>query len=91
LRQAYHDLGAELISREAVKVFDPVRFIPDRQRVAGMTSYPAPYELAWQESHCGKNLSDAIQSVCKQLDVSYDLASSLVWAEITAEVPRVPS
>lgn len=72
-------------------MFDPVRFIPEIKQAAGNTGYPSPYELAWQESHSGKTLSDAIQSVRNQLDVSYDLASSLVWAEIAADVPRFPS
>ena len=56
-----------------------------------MTTHPAPYELAWNESHCGKNLSEAIESVREQLGVTYDLASSLIWAEVTAETPRVPA
>jgi hypothetical protein len=72
-------------------VFDPAKFIPEKDRVAEVTSYPSPYELAWQETHCGKSLSDAIETVRKRLDVSYDLASSLVWAEITAQTPRIPA
>jgi hypothetical protein len=73
-----------------VEVFDPVQFIPPREHVAAMTTHPAPYELAWQESHCGKCLSEAIESVRLRLRTTYDLASSLVWAEITAEAPRIP-
>ena len=72
-------------------MFDPVQFIPTRQSVAGMTAHPAPYELAWSESHCGKTLRDAIESVRAQLGVTYDLASSLIWAEVNAESPRVPA
>ena len=71
-------------------MLEPVMFIPDRQRVAAMTSYPAPYELAWEESNCGKNLSSAIESVRRILGVTYDLASSLVWAEVGEAVPLVP-
>ena len=55
-----------------------------------MTTYPAPYDLAWRESHCGKSLSEAIETVRSRLGVSYDLASSLVWAEFTATAPRIP-
>jgi hypothetical protein len=72
-------------------MFDPDQFIPAKQRVAGMTTHPAPYELAWTEANCGKNLSEAIEAVRQQLGVSYDLASSLIWAEVTAESPRVPA
>jgi hypothetical protein len=72
-------------------VFDPVKFIPEKDRVSEVTSYPSPYELAWQETHCGKTLSEAIETVRQRLGVSYDLASSLVWAEITAQTPRVPA
>ena len=72
-------------------MFDPAQFIPNRHQVAGMTAHPAPYELAWNESHCGKNLSEAIEAVRQQLGVTYDLASSLIWAEVTAEAPRVPA
>jgi hypothetical protein len=73
-----------------VQVFDPAHFIPAKERVTAMTAHPAPYELAWQETHCGKTLSDAIEAVRTGLGTSYDLASSLVWAEITAQRPRVP-
>lgn len=72
-------------------MFDPAQFIPAKDRVTELTSYPAPYELAWQETHSGKSLSEAIETVRKQLNVSYDLASSLVWAEITAQSPRIPA
>jgi hypothetical protein len=72
-------------------VFDPVQFIPEKDRVSQVTSYPSPYEFAWQETHCGKTLSEAIESVRQRLGVSYDLASSLVWAEITAQSPRIPA
>ena len=58
--------------------------------MAALTAHPAPYELAWRETHCGKSLSDAIEAVRAGLDSNYDLASSLVWAEITAEAPRCP-
>ena len=71
-------------------MFDPAQFIPEKDRVSELTSYPSPYELAWQETHCGKSLSEAIETVRLRLDVSYDLASSLVWAEISAHTPRVP-
>ncbi|HUE60808.1 MAG TPA: hypothetical protein VMO88_14625 [Acidimicrobiales bacterium] len=71
-------------------MFDPAQFIPEKDRVSEVTSYPSPYELAWQETHCGKSLSEAIETVRLRLDVSYDLASSLVWAEISAQAPRVP-
>jgi hypothetical protein len=80
-----------LICGKAVEVFDPVRFIPEIKQAAGTPGYPSPYELAWHESHSGKSLSDAIQSVRNQLGVSYDLASSLVWAEIAADAPRFPA
>ena len=72
-------------------MLDPVHFIPDKNRVARMTTYPAPYDLAWRESHCGKSLSEAIEAVRGRLGVSYDLASSLVWAEVTSPAPRIPS
>lgn len=72
-------------------MFEPEKFIPTRQYVMGMTTHPAPYELAWTESHCGKNLSEAIEAVREQLGVTYDLASSLIWAEVTAETPRIPA
>lgn len=72
-------------------MFDPAQFIPAKDKVCEKTAYPTPYELAWQESHSGKALSDAIEAVMNQLGVSYDMASSLVWAEITAQSPRVPS
>ena len=71
--------------------FDPARFIPSKDKVCEKTAYPAPYELAWQESHSGKGLSDAIETVRNKLGVSYDMASSLVWAEITEQSPRIPS
>ena len=70
---------------------DPAKFIPEKERVSKVTSYPSPYEFAWQESHSGKSLSDAIESVRQGLQVSYDMASSLVWAEITAQTPRIPA
>lgn len=72
-------------------MFDPETFIPAQDQVSRTTAYPTPYELAWQETHSGKGLSDAIESVRSRLGVSYDMASSLVWAEITAQSPRVPS
>ena len=72
-------------------MFNPEQFIPARHRVLSMTTHPAPYELAWSESHCGKNLSEAIEAVREQLGVTYDLASSLIWAEVTADSPRVPA
>ena len=72
-------------------VFDPAQFIPEKDRVSEVTSYPSPYELAWHETHCGKTLSEAIETVRNRLNVSYDLASSLVWAEISAQSPRIPS
>ena len=73
-----------------VELFDPAHFIPGRAYVASMTAHPDPYELAWRESHSGVSLSDAIEAVRRSLGTSYDLASSLVWAEITAESPRRP-
>lgn len=73
-----------------VRLFDPAKFIPARASVVAKTAHPAPYELAWQETHCGKSLSDAIEAVRVGLGTNYDLASSLVWAEITADVPRCP-
>jgi hypothetical protein len=72
------------------EMLDLVQFVPDKDRVAAMTTHPAPYELAWHETHCGKGLSDAIESVRCILGTTYDLASSLVWAEITAGTPRLP-
>ncbi|HVA73865.1 MAG TPA: hypothetical protein VNF71_04815 [Acidimicrobiales bacterium] len=72
-------------------MFDPAKFIPAKDKVCEKTAYPSPYELAWQESHSGKGLSDAIEAVKSTLGVTYDMASSLVWAEITAQSPRVPS
>jgi hypothetical protein len=71
-------------------VFDPVQFIPKKDQVSELTAYPSPYELAWQETHSGKSLSEAIETVRLRLDVSYDMASSLVWAEISAQAPRIP-
>ena len=71
-------------------MFDPAKFIPSRASVTAHTAHPDPYELAWKESHSGKSLSDAIEAVRVGLGTDYDLASSLVWAEITAEVPRCP-
>lgn len=73
-----------------IGLLDPAHFIPGRSYVAAMTAHPAPYELAWQETHCGKSLSDAIEAVRAGLGSSYDLASSLVWAEIAADAPRLP-
>ena len=61
-------------------MFDPAHFIPANDKVRETTSYPSPYELAWQESHSGKGLSDAIETVKCKLGVTYDMASSLVWA-----------
>lgn len=83
-------------SGKEVPVFDPAQahlteFIPAKDKVRAKTAYPTPYELAWQESHSGKGLSDTIETVMSKLGVSYDMASSLVWAEITAQSPRVPS
>lgn len=72
-------------------MFDPVKFIPDRKLVAAMTTYPNPYELAWRESHSGKNLSLAIENVRSMLGVTYDLASSLVWCEFGEESPLLPA
>ena len=72
-------------------MFDPEKFIPEKDRVSKVTSYPSPYEFAWHASHCGKSLSEAIETVRQQLEVSYDMASSLVWAEITAQTPRIPA
>jgi hypothetical protein len=72
-------------------MFDPAQFIPAKDKVRETTAYPTPYELAWQESHSGKGLSDTIDTVMRKLGVTYDMASSLVWAEITAQAPRVPS
>jgi hypothetical protein len=72
-------------------MFDPVKFIPQRKQVAAMTTYPTPYELAWQELHSGKPLSLAIEAVRQTLGVTYDLASSLVWAEVGEEAPLVPA
>ena len=71
-------------------MFDPAKFIPARASVAAKTAHPAPYDLAWQETHCGKSLSDAIEAVRVGLGTDYDLASSLVWAEIKADRPRRP-
>lgn len=72
-------------------MFDPAKFIPEKDRVSKVTSYPSPYELAWQESHSGKSLSEAIETVRQRLDVTYDMASSLVWAEISALSPQIPA
>ena len=65
-------------------MFDPAQahlteFIPAKEKVCEKTAYPTPYELAWQESHSGKGLSDTIETVMSKLGVSYDMASSLVW------------
>ncbi|HMC38676.1 MAG TPA: hypothetical protein VKI19_03375 [Acidimicrobiales bacterium] len=79
------------MTEEDAGMFDPVHFIPERRRVAGVTACASPYELAWRESHCGKTLSEAIESVRAQLEVTYDLASSLVWAEVEADAPRLPA
>lgn len=73
-----------------MSVFDPAHFVPGRAYVAAHTGHPDPYGLAWRETHCGKSLSDAIEAVRTGLHASYDLASSLVWAEITADSPRCP-
>lgn len=72
-------------------MFDPVKFVPDSKQVAGMTTYPDPYRLAWTECHSGKSLSLAIESVRRTLGVTYDLASSLVWAEVGEDSPLVPA
>lgn len=58
--------------------------------MTGAGVHADPYDLAWQETHSGKSLSDAIEAVRVGLRTNYDLASSLVWAEITAEAPRRP-
>lgn len=72
-------------------MFESMKFVPERQRVVAMTAYPDPYELAWQESNSGKNLTVAIESVRRILGVTYDLASSLVWAEVGEETPLIPA
>jgi hypothetical protein len=72
-------------------VFDPANFVPTPEMVKACTPYPCPYQLAWKEVHSGKSLSEAIESVCRTLAVPYDLASSLVWAEMSSPVPILPA
>jgi hypothetical protein len=72
-------------------VFDPAKFVPTPETVKASTPYPCPYQLAWKEAHSGKSLSDAIESVGRTLGVPYDLASSLVWAEMSSPAPVLPA
>ena len=72
-------------------MFDPANFIPTPTTVRAATRHPEPYELAWRESHSSKSLSEAIDSVCGTLGVSRDLASSLVWAEMSSQKPVRPA
>ena len=71
-------------------LFDPTNFIPTPTAVRAATCHPEPYEFAWQESHSTKSLSEAIDSVSGTLGVSRDLASSLVWAEMSSLTPVRP-
>jgi hypothetical protein len=70
---------------------DPVEFIPAPDRVKAATSYPTPYDFAWEASHAGGSLTEAINSVRDTLGVAYDMASSLVWAEMSSQTPRRPA
>jgi hypothetical protein len=70
---------------------DPVEFLPAPEMVRAATSYPTPYDYAWQASHTGRTLTEAIDSVREVLGVCYDLASSLVWAEMSSRTPRLPA
>jgi hypothetical protein len=71
-------------------VFDPTNFIPNPTTVRAATGHPEPYALAWRESHSSKSLSEAIDSVSGTLGVCYDLASALVWAEMSSQTPVCP-
>jgi hypothetical protein len=72
-------------------LFEPSESIPGLQQLSDRSDYAYPYKLAWQESHSRKGLSDAIESVRERLGVTYDLASSLVWVQLTAPSPVVPA
>ena len=72
-------------------MFDPINFIPDRDRVRAATTHPTPYVRAWVVAHSGKCLSDAIDEVSSVLGVPYGLASSLVWAEMASPTVRIPT
>ncbi len=49
-----------------------------------------PYEAAWRLTHCGKSISEAIDELIGTLHVPYDMASSLVWAEMSSPSVRFP-
>lgn len=49
-----------------------------------------PYEAAWRLTHCGKPISEAIDELIGTLHVPYDMASSLVWAEMSSPTVRFP-
>jgi hypothetical protein len=68
-----------------------VEFIPAAEQVKAATNYPRPYDFAWEASHAGGSLSEAIDTVRDTLGIGYDLASSLVWAEMSSRAPRRPS
>lgn len=72
-------------------MFDPAEFVPAPQMVKEATSHPSPYEFAWRVSHDCRSISDAIDRVSDTLGVGYDLASSLVWAEMSSQSPLVPA
>ncbi len=70
---------------------DPVQFLPASDQVRAATTHPAPYDFAWEASHAGRTLTEAINAVRDTLGVGYDLASSLVWAEMSSLTPRLPN
>ncbi|MDQ2727756.1 MAG: hypothetical protein M3Y91_07825 [Actinomycetota bacterium] len=49
-----------------------------------------PYQAAWRLTHCGKSISEAIDELIGSLHIPYDLASSLVWAEMSSPSVRLP-
>ena len=69
---------------------DPVEFIPPPDQVKAATAHPTPYDVAWEASHAGRSLTEAIDVVRDTLGIGYDLASSLVWAEMSSLTPRHP-
>ncbi|MGI8750895.1 MAG: hypothetical protein ACR2MN_00980 [Acidimicrobiales bacterium] len=72
-------------------MLEPDAFIPSLARCATATTVVAdPYEAAWRVTHCGKSLSEAIDDLIATLCIPYDLASSLVWAEMSSPSVRVP-
>lgn len=73
-----------------MSVSDPMEFIPAPDQVRAATDHPSPYDVAWEASHAGRSLREAIDAVRETLGVGYDLASSLVWAEMSSLTPRLP-